>query len=88
MLQYLDADGNPTNAYNGSAHGVAGICSPDGRILGLMPHPERSGLGVFKNVPGNKHLGLFDSAAEALGVKPKYRRTSGGVFIGEATVAA
>lgn len=88
VLQYLDADGNPTNAYNGSAHGVAGICSPDGRILGLMPHPERSGLDVFKNVPGNKHLWLFDGAAEALGVKPKYRRTSSGVFIGEETLVA
>lgn len=69
VLQYLDADGNPTNAYNGSAHGVAGICSPDGRILGLMPHPERSGLNVFKNVPGNKNFPIFDGAATAFGIK-------------------
>jgi len=67
---------------------VAGICSPDGRILGLMPHPERSGLQVFKNVPGNKHLSVFDGAAQALGVKPKYKRTAGGVFIGEDPVTA
>ena len=69
ILQYLDADGSPTNAYNGSEHGVAGICSPDGRILGLMPHPERSGLNVFKNVPGNKYFPIFDGAAEAFGIK-------------------
>lgn len=53
-----------------------------------MPHPERSGLGVFKNVPGNKHLGVFDGAAEAYSIKPKYRRTSGGVLMGEETLAA
>lgn len=53
-----------------------------------MPHPERSGLNVFKNVPGNKHLGLFDGAAEAYGIKPKYRRTPKGIFIGEDSVIA
>lgn len=26
---------------NGSQAGIAGICDPTGRILGLMPHPER-----------------------------------------------
>ena len=26
---------------NGSAHAIAGICDPTGRIFGLMPHPER-----------------------------------------------
>jgi phosphoribosylformylglycinamidine synthase I len=42
---------------NGSIEGRAGICDPTGRILGLMPHPERAiyhwlgcedGLAVFK----------------------------------------
>jgi phosphoribosylformylglycinamidine synthase len=27
---------------NGSARGIAGILSPDRRVLGLMPHPERA----------------------------------------------
>ena len=26
---------------NGSPAGIAGLCSPDGRHLALMPHPER-----------------------------------------------
>ncbi|MDQ7778518.1 MAG: phosphoribosylformylglycinamidine synthase subunit PurQ, partial [Planctomycetota bacterium] len=26
---------------NGSVDHIAGICDPTGRILGLMPHPER-----------------------------------------------
>ena len=32
------AGGNP----NGSALDIAGISSPDGRIVGLMPHPEHA----------------------------------------------
>ncbi|KAH8375088.1 hypothetical protein KR093_003699 [Drosophila rubida] len=44
-LQYVDDKGLPTECYpmnpNGSPEGVAGICSPDGRHLALMPHPER-----------------------------------------------
>lgn len=30
-----------TDNYNGSAGAIAGVCDPTGRILGLMPHPER-----------------------------------------------
>jgi len=26
---------------NGSLNDIAGICDPTGRVLGLMPHPER-----------------------------------------------
>lgn len=29
---------------NGSVHGIAGICSRDGRHLAMMPHPERCTL--------------------------------------------
>jgi len=31
----------PTNP-NGSFHDIAGICNLDGKIFGLMPHPERA----------------------------------------------
>ncbi|KTG05489.1 hypothetical protein cypCar_00020975 [Cyprinus carpio] len=48
-LRYLDDSGTPTEIYpmnpNGSAQGVAGICSADGRHLAMMPHPERAVLG-------------------------------------------
>lgn len=44
-LRYCDDDGKPTEAYpfnlNGSPLGIAAICSPDGRHLAMMPHPER-----------------------------------------------
>ena len=46
VFRYCDVDGNPTQEYplnpNGSLNAIAGICDPYGRILGLMPHPERS----------------------------------------------
>ncbi|MDQ3107710.1 MAG: phosphoribosylformylglycinamidine synthase subunit PurQ [Actinomycetota bacterium] len=35
VVRYTD---NP----NGSVGDIAGICSPDGNVVGLMPHPERA----------------------------------------------
>ncbi len=44
VFKYVDEDGNesgyPWNP-NGSMGNIAGICDPTGRILGMMPHPER-----------------------------------------------
>jgi phosphoribosylformylglycinamidine synthase I len=44
-FRFLDQDGHPTNRYpanpSGSVHAIAGVSDPTGRILGLMPHPER-----------------------------------------------
>jgi len=44
-LRYVDDDGRPTEAYpfnpNGSATGIAGMTTGNGRHLALMPHPER-----------------------------------------------
>jgi len=44
-LRYVDDDIAITEAYphnpNGSPHGIAALCSPDGRHLAMMPHPER-----------------------------------------------
>jgi len=43
-LSYVDAAGAPTDAYpenpNGAELACAGLCDPQGRVLGLMPHPE------------------------------------------------
>lgn len=45
-LRYVDSHGQPTEQYplnpNGSAQGVTGICSNDGRVTLMMPHPERT----------------------------------------------
>ena len=43
-VRYVDAQGRPGDYPvnpNGSADHIAGICDPTGRVLGLMPHPER-----------------------------------------------
>jgi phosphoribosylformylglycinamidine synthase len=44
-MQYVDDEAKPTEVYpfnpNGSIEGIAGLCSPDGRHLAVMPHPER-----------------------------------------------
>jgi phosphoribosylformylglycinamidine synthase len=49
-LQFVDSRERPTQRYpanpNGSALGLAGLCSEDGRVTTLMPHPER----VFRTV--------------------------------------
>ncbi|BAS27420.1 phosphoribosylformylglycinamidine synthase subunit PurQ [Limnochorda pilosa] len=44
VFRYVDALGRPVPEanFNGSVGNVAGICSEDGRILGMMPHPERA----------------------------------------------
>ena len=69
VMQYLDKEGIPTAQYNGSLEGIAALCSPDGRILGMMPHPERTGSKLFQNIPGNRELPIFKSAAKSFGVK-------------------
>ncbi|KAJ7502582.1 CobB/CobQ-like glutamine amidotransferase domain-containing protein [Mycena galericulata] len=44
-LRYIDGRGTPTEVYpanpNGSPGGITGVQTPDGRVLALMPHPER-----------------------------------------------
>lgn len=49
-LRYVDHHDEPTEKYpfnpNGSPLGIAGLCSVDGRVTSLMPHPER----VFRTV--------------------------------------
>lgn len=47
-IRYANDGGEVTGVYpfnpNGSPHGVAALCSPDGRHLAMMPHPERTFL--------------------------------------------
>ncbi len=42
VFRYVNACGEQTEAANpnGSINAIAGICSKNGRVLGLMPHPE------------------------------------------------
>ena len=56
VLRYLD-EGNP----NGSTAGIAGICSPEGNVVGIMPHPERVADPAIGNDSGS---GFFSSLAK------------------------
>ncbi|WP_321489703.1 phosphoribosylformylglycinamidine synthase subunit PurQ [uncultured Hyphomonas sp.] len=47
---------------NGSARDIAGILSENGRVLGLMPHPERA-IGGHEG--GDDGLALFESLLSA-----------------------
>ena len=62
--QYVGEDGEPAMSLdvnpNGSVLAIEGITSPDGRVLGKMGHTERSGEGLYKNVPGNKFQPLIE----------------------------
>ena len=64
--QYVDFAGNPTMDIhfnpNGSCAAIEGITSPDGRVFGKMGHSERTGKGLYKNVPGDFDMGIFASA--------------------------
>ncbi len=66
--QYVDLDGNATNDIqfnpNNSNYAIEGITSPDGRVFGKMGHSERWGSGLYKNVPGNYDIRMFESAVK------------------------
>ncbi len=55
-----DAGGNP----NGSLHDIAGIRSTDGRVAGLMPHPEHA-IDTLTG-PTEDGLAMFTAVVDAL----------------------
>jgi phosphoribosylformylglycinamidine synthase len=54
-LRYVENDGQTADRYpanpNGSPEGITGLCSADGRVTIMMPHPER----VFRSVQHSWH---------------------------------
>ena len=73
-FKYVDADGNegsfPINP-NGSTESIAGLCDTTGRVMGLMPHPERFVRGTqhprwtrLKGKAGNDGMTIFDNAVK------------------------
>ena len=60
-FRYCDADGEGSAAANpnGSQRNIAGITDPTGRILGLMPHPERLFETALGGTDGRR---VFESA--------------------------
>ena len=66
--QYVDLNGDPSmdTAFNpnGSICAIEGITSPDGRVFGKMGHSERIGAGLYKNVPGEYDIRMFEAAVK------------------------
>ncbi|MGI6220934.1 MAG: phosphoribosylformylglycinamidine synthase [Coriobacteriales bacterium] len=69
--QYVDVDGVPSMDLdvnpNGSMLAIEGITSPDGRVFGKMGHTERSGSGLYANVPGLSLQPLFENGVAYFG---------------------
>jgi phosphoribosylformylglycinamidine synthase subunit PurQ / glutaminase len=63
-FRYCDAKGHvsPKQNFNGSFNSIAGIFSPNLRILGMMPHPENL---IEALTGGEDGLPLFQSLAAA-----------------------
>ncbi len=64
-FRYAKADEAPDNgrAPNGARHDIAGIIDQGGRVLGMMPHPERAIEPVLGGSDGAR---LFSGLAAAL----------------------
>ena len=66
--QYVDLAGVPTMdaAFNpnGSLYAIEGITSPDGRVFGKMGHSERIGKDLYRNVPGEYDIRMFEAAVK------------------------
>ena len=66
--QYVDLEGNATADVhynpNDSLYAIEGITSPDGRVFGKMGHSERVGAGLYRNVPGNYDIRMFEAAVK------------------------
>jgi phosphoribosylformylglycinamidine synthase len=76
-IRFVDDDGAVTERYpfnpNGSPAGIAALCSPDGRHLAVMPHPERTFLkwqwgwmppDWKRNLAAGPWLTMFQNARE------------------------
>ena len=68
VLDELEGDDRVVFRYrdnvNGSQRSIAGICSPNRRVVGLMPHPEHATEALTG--PSQDGLGLFLSALDAV----------------------
>ncbi len=60
LVAFRYADGNP----NGSSRDIAGVTSENGRVVGLMPHPEHAVEDLTG--PSTDGLGFFTSVLKAV----------------------
>tara|TARA_B100001057_G_scaffold283748_1_gene284112 strand:- start:176 stop:865 length:690 start_codon:yes stop_codon:yes gene_type:complete len=63
VFRYASDNPNSPANLNGSLNNIAGICSLNGKILGMMPHPERAMGAGHESAYGKK---LLQSIFEAV----------------------
>lgn len=65
VFRYVDAQGRQTaeGNPNGAQRNIAGICDPTGRIVGMMPHPERHFEKILGSDDGRR---VFESALASI----------------------
>jgi phosphoribosylformylglycinamidine synthase len=65
VFRYCDEAGDPTPGSNpnGARSNIAGICSIDRNVLGMMPHPERACEELLGSNDGRD---IFRSLASAV----------------------
>ncbi len=68
VLRYVDNDNEPNLDVNpnGSINNIAGICNPDGNVMGLMPHPERASIPILTPYHRPEGRLIFDSMVKSL----------------------
>ncbi len=68
VLDELEGEGRVVFRYvenlNGSQRDIAGIASANGRVVGLMPHPEHATEALTG--PSDDGLGMFYSALDSV----------------------
>ncbi len=64
VFRYCGADGSSESGNpNGSRRGIAGLVDKTGRIMGLMPHPERAADAKLGGIDGRR---VFESLTRGL----------------------
>ena len=68
VLRYCSPEGSvlPEFNPNGATENIAGICNPEGNVLGMMPHPERASESELGSDDG---LVIWRSLLEYCGVE-------------------
>ena len=85
-LVYARTDGTPAHgAYpdnpNGSIADIAGVCNPQGNVLGLMPHPEDHVFAYqhprwTRGETGRQGLRLFENGVRTVNGRLRRKRTN------------
>ncbi len=60
VFRYCNEEGEIVESANpnGSVNNIAGICNPEGNVVGMMPHPERSYEDILGSTDGKR---IFES---------------------------